>query len=804
MPRLFPKLILLSFLALAACESDEDRAARFYQSGLALLEEGQVDQALVEFRNVLAADPNHVAARLAYADAQRVRGNVADANSQYLRLIEQNPEDVAALIALSEIATLGANWEAAETYGRAAAALRPADPAVIAVIAMLDYRAAVLAKEDAARATASDMAREVLQQNPGNVIARKIVIDNDILDGDIPDALAAVSAGLAIDPAQLELHIIRVGLLSGSGDTARAQAALEDMAAQFPDNPDVRQNLIAWYMDQDDLPAAEGYLRRLAARPDAGSDQRITVVDFLRQTQGPDAALAELDQMIADDADNRRYRALRASIYFAQDRQDAAIADMRDVIATDKASDATRDYKVMLAQMLQAQGDDVGARALVTQVLTEDAGHVEALKMSAQWSIADDDPNAAVITLRQALAQAPRDISLITLLGTAHERAGDHDLAGERYALIVEISGQAAGPSLRYAGFLLDRNRIDAAETVVANALTVAPQDIELLAAMAEIQMRQSAWNSVTRIIWKLRALDMPVANGIADGIQVELLKRQDRYAETVALLQGMIADGATSMAAKAQLVEAQVRAGHLDDARTFVRDQLAEQPDDPTLRFLQAGILVLMDDLPAAKAVYRALLNEFPDNEQVFGSFYAILALQGREDAAAALLNQILTAAPGAFTPNMIKAGQLESQGDFDGAIAIYEALYAQDSDNPVVANNLASMITARRDNADDLARAAAIAARLRGSDVPQFQDTLGWIAYRRGNYPEALSYLESAARELPDDALTHFHLGMTFAALGRTMDARAALTQALKLGEDTGLAQVDAARDALAKLPQ
>jgi predicted Zn-dependent protease len=241
MPRLFPKLTLLSFPALAVCEGDEDHSARFCQSVLALLEKGQVDQALVEFRVVvLAADPNHDAALLAYTDAERVRGNVADANSQYFKLIKQNPEDVAALIALSEIATLGAKWENAKTYLRAAAALRPVDPAVFAVIAMPDHHSAALAKEDAGRATASDMARKVLQQNPGNVIACKILIDNNILDGDIPNALAAVNAGLAIDHAQLELHIIRVGLLSGSGDTVRAQAALKDMAAQFPDNPDVR------------------------------------------------------------------------------------------------------------------------------------------------------------------------------------------------------------------------------------------------------------------------------------------------------------------------------------------------------------------------------------------------------------------------------------------------------------------------------------------------------------------------------------------------------------------------------------
>ena len=137
------------------------------------------------------------------------------------------------------------------------------------------------------------------------------------------------------------------------------------------------------------------------------------------------------------------------------------------------------------------------------------------------------------------------------------------------------------------------------------------------------------------------------------------------------------------------------------------------------------------------------------------------------------------------------------------DGAIAIYEALYAEDSGNVVLANNLASMIATYRDDPASLDRAFAIARRLRGADVPALQDTYGWIQYRRGNLDEALTYLEPAAKGLPDDALTQFHLGMTYVGLNRTNEARTTLTQALKLAGDSDLPQFQTARDALAKLP-
>ena len=79
-------------------------------------------------------------------------------------------------------------------------------------------------------------------------------------------------------------------------------------------------------------------------------------------------------------------------------------------------------------------------------------------------------------------------------------------------------------------------------------------------------------------------------------------------------------------------------------------------------------------------------------------------------------MLDTALAAQPTSGTLRWIKAGELERAGDIDGAIAIYEALYAEDSNNPVIANNLASLITTHRDDAESLDRGFTIARRLRG----------------------------------------------------------------------------------------
>jgi Flp pilus assembly protein TadD len=145
-----------------------------------------------------------------------------------------------------------------------------------------------------------------------------------------------------------------------------------------------------------------------------------------------------------------------------------------------------------------------------------------------------------------------------------------------------------------------------------------------------------------------------------------------------------------------------------------------------------------------------------------------------------------------------------LEQAGDIDGAIEIYEGLYTLDSSNVVVANNLASLLATHRDDAASLDRAFRIARRLRGVDVPAFQDTYGWIVYRRGDYAEALDYLRPAALGLPGDPLVHYHLGKALYEQGRTEEAVQAFTHALDIAGDNPLPQFSDARTLLSELLQ
>ena len=799
-------LALIAALALAGCESAEDKAERYYLSGMELLAAGDEERALVEFRNVFKYNGFHKDARKVYADTVLKQGNVQEAYGQYLRLIEQYPDTPEVRRILAELAIGRGDWAEAERHGNEAIRLAPDAPGVRAIALALGYRKAVMDRDEEARAVLAEEARAVLAETPDSRIALRILIDHLAAGPDPTAALPEIERALALEPEALELHVAKLRILAQSGDSAGLGVQLKTMVERFPDNADARSALIAWYMSEGDIDGAEAFMRQLAGDPTGPVEGHIAVIQLLQAARSAEAAQTELGRLIAANdgtANADLYRALDATFDFEAGKRDEAIAAMETILKTATPGDQTRRIKTMLAKMLETTGNRVGARARIEEVLAEDATNVEALKMRAGWLIEEDRPGEAIVDLRAALGQAPRDATILTLMAAAHERDGSPELAGERLALAVEVSGSAPAESLRYAQFLVRQGRIQAADTVLTESRRVNPTHVGVLAMLADIALNAQDWPRAQEIAETLAQIGTPEADAATRALQAALLLGQNRTEDGLTFLEEQVGKGGDDLAAIQVILQARIRSGKPDEARTYLDGELAKRPDDPGLRLLSAGLHALMGEVSQAEALFRDLIAEDPTAELPARLLYGLLRSDGRAEEAAAVLDAALAAQPAAATLRWIQAGELEKAGDIDGAIAVYEAMYAVDSGNVIIANNLASMITTHRDDPESLARATAIARRLKGSDVPAFQDTYGWIAHRNGNHDEALTYLEPAAAGLPNDALTQFHLGMTYLALERTEDARRQLTRALELAGDSPLPQFETARQELAGLP-
>ena len=292
-------LVLIATLALAGCESSEEKAERYFLSGMELLAAGDEERALVEFRNVFKYNGFHKEARKVYADTVLKRGEVQEAYGQYLRLIEQYPDTPEVRQILAELAISRGDWAEAERHGNEAIRLAPDAPGVRAIAVALGYRKAVLDKDEAARATLAEEARAILKDIPDSRIALRILIDQLATGPNPTAALAEIERALALEPEAMDLHVAKLRILAQSGDSAGTGEQLKLMVERFPDNTEARTALIAWYMSEGDIDGAEAFMRQLAGDPTGPVEGHVAVVQLLQSARG-DAFTGEVVEPDAD------------------------------------------------------------------------------------------------------------------------------------------------------------------------------------------------------------------------------------------------------------------------------------------------------------------------------------------------------------------------------------------------------------------------------------------------------------------------------------------------------------------------
>ena len=788
--------IVLSF-ALAGCfKSAAERAAAHLESGRELAAQGDLPRAIVEFRNTLKYDENNLDAYREMGRAYVVLAEVPRAYASFLRVVEQVPDDVEGRIRLSEMAFSRENWDEFDRHSSALAGLGSDITDAQAVALAAAYRQAVLGSDGPRAAALITQAEALAADVPENVILQRIRIDAYVTAGRYPDAITTLDDSLARDAGNADLYLAKLDLQGRLNDEAGMESTLDAMLLAIPDDRRTQETYLAFLLARDRTDDAEafleGYLASAAAEDENGA--LLSLIAFLRGAKGDDAALARADAAIADPAvQNPMWQVARAGLIFEMGQRDAGIAAMRDVLADGDAGLSKTEVlntQTTLARMLLVNGDQNASRALVSDVLATDPRLPNALRMRAAWLIGDDDTSAAINDLRVALDGDPGDPDTMVLMADAYARAGDRDLQQNFLARAAEAANNAPRYALLAANALAADEKLLQAEGTLISSLRRVPGNVDVLGTLGQIYLQLDDRPRAEQVARELSRIETAQAQSFAQGLQAELVARRVGVDEALAFLEEQTAQDGDVVATALTMIRARLKSGRVDDAVRTAKSALDANPEDLRLRNALAVSYVTAGDFAAAQAEYETLIAANPKAPGMYLQLARMQAAQGDLDAGAAVIDAGLAASPEAPDLLWAKASYLETAGDITGAIAIYEDLYAENSDSLVVANNLASLLASVDDDPQTLARAEVISRRLRGTEVPALQDTYGYIQFRRGNLQDALTYLEPAAASLAGDARVQFHLAQTYAALDRRDDAVAQLNRALAalgpLGDD------------------
>ena len=217
-------------------------------------------------------------------------------------------------------------------------------------------------------------------------------------------------------------------------------------------------------------------------------------------------------------------------------------------------------------------------------------------------------------------------------------------------------------------------------------------------------------------------------------------------------------------------------------DARARMDARLEETPEDARVLLLAARTHASTGDVATAERYLRRAVAADPLLLDAYGSLTQLYVAQGTLPQARAEFGEVVKRQPESVAARTVLGMLYEMEGKDADAEREYETALALDQRAGIAANNLA-WILAETDR--DLNRALALAqtAYAQLPDDARIQDTLGWVYFKKGMYPQAVDQLQRAANADARNPMTHYHLGLALVRSGNSQRGTAALREALRL---------------------
>lgn len=765
---------------LGGCGSPEQRAQEYYDSGMALIAKKDDLGARLELLKAVKykSDKVEVWKALAGIDER------TKANSLFLdlrRIVELDPRDTDARVKLARIMIAGGAAEPAIKILDAAVEGDKPNAALHAVRAL-----ALVRTNDPAGAVRE--AQRAYEIDRTDIDAVTLLASKKLADGDSDGALKMLDAlpQQAQDADRLRATRLRIEVLVRKGDLAEAEKQTRQLVADYPQDASYRTQLVQILTAERKFDEAEKELRaRVAANP-TDSKLELDLVRFLNTFKGAEAARAELEARIKAGGDTFDYRFALADLDFVSNRQADAISTLQKLGSEGDNADRKLKVQVRLAEMLVAKGDKAAAEPLISDILSKDRRNAGGLRLRAALSLDKGQTDSAIADLREALNDQPKSPDLLLALALAYEQGGKPELADRQYADALKNANLNPEVALRYVAFLQRRNDPARAEDVLTEVAARYPGNLQALSSLAQVKLSRQNWAGALQIAQTIAA--NKDGRVISDQIKAAAFAGQQRIGESVAALEDAHKAVPEAIQPAVALASGYIRAERVDEAVALLQDVNKRYPGNAELLVILGQAKLAQKKDQDAIASFQEAIKQKPKDPSGYSALSDYYIRAKNLNAAGDVLQAGLKEIPQNMTLRMSSASLQILKNDNAAAIAQYESILKDQpqAQSLIVINNLASLLLDTRSDKESLDRAAALAETLKASNVPQFQDTVGWARFKQGDVKAAIAILEPAAAKSADLSAVHYHLGLAYAADGQPQKAKQELETAAKIEPD------------------
>ena len=785
-------IILLLSSVIAGCSTPAEKAEKYYEKGMALIDTNP-DKAQLEFQNALQLKKNMIKAVYGLGLVAERKGDLKATFSLMNEVVEQEPTNIDALVKTGQILLAAGKLDIALERSNRALAIDKNN------ISALNLRSALQLKLHDPEG-AIKYAKEVLAKDANNQDAYVLLASERLAAKDNVKALEFLDKALAKKEKNLAVQFIRIKVLENLSMNAEADTAFQKSIKLFPDKTIVRKSYAQFLMKADKKADAEVQLREIVKSTPNDIQPKLDVIRFLIATKNQKSGSDQLEVFVKEEPENYALAFALVNLYQIQKNsvaEDALLAKIaKNAIGT------TDGYKAQgqMAYKLIRSGKKDEAKKMLDLILEEDKTNTQALTFRAGLAMEAKDYDSAIIDLRTVIRDSPEALGAAIMLAKAHESLGSFELAEEHYLKAYDTSKFSAIYGIPYTQFLLRRKNTERAGKIYEQMLDTNPNDVNVIRNYAQFKIAKNDFVGAQALSDKAKKID--VNNPLGDQIEGAISANKNDVDATVNAFKRAHTTAPNDTQPIAAVVNTYMRAGKSKEAIAFIESVVKDNPKNMEAKLMQGQLYASVGKEQDAQQTFSQAIELQPKNTAGYQQLALTQKKAGQLIEAEKTIAQGLAIDAKDFGLKLTQAGLYETSNRIDEAIKVYEEMIIDRPDSEIVANNLVSLISDHRNDQSTLNRAYNLVKPFKLSEVPQFLDTHGWISFRVGKFVEAEKSLKQATEKMPEVAIFHYHLAKVYMAQNNPESAKQALQNAVKYAKNQPFEKLEEATELLKTL--
>lgn len=467
--------------------------------------------------------------------------------------------------------------------------------------------------------------------------------------------------------------------------------------------------------------------------------QLILAKAYLHRQQ-PEQAVATLEIMLGRTPESVAGHELLGDIFSYQQNYVLAIDHFRRALQLVPENDALQLRLAMALTRLERRDEAI----TVLETLLEHHPESGLAWLSlARLYLQTKQMGKATAAYQQLLERQPEQQAVLEYGNMLEQQ--DQDAALELYQTFLTDNPRAAAVRQQLAQYLLAQNQLEDALAQFQMIRQRFPDNLQIIGRIGLIQLELENWSAAENAFRLL--LETEDQQGRNHYYLAMALSGQGKSKEAINALKLINRDSPIYTEAALQLAYLYKKSDQNDRAIAILQKMIEQGIHQPDLYYYLVAFLEDGEDLQQAFAVAQAGVEKNPEATQLLYQLGVLYEkLDNRQTAVKTMEKILLLDDAHSDALNFLAYDQAENGIDLELALSRAQKALAIKSSGYIV-------------------------------------DTLGWIYFKMGSYPESREQLEKATELHPDDAVIQEHLGDLYRAMNLWEKAAAAYRRALEI---------------------